>query len=123
MRVLIVDPSPLAQNLYRVLLRNVDPDIRVSTRECLPQLDAIAELSEVDLLLIASVLLDGAAADHRALLTDLPALAALPKLVMVRPGTNGQRAAWQNLPNAMELQRPFRPEEFSRAVKKILGDA
>lgn len=122
MRVLIVDPSPLAQNLYRVLLRNLDPEVRMVTRESLTELTTVGELSELNLLLVASLLLEGAAAEYRALLTDISTLADVPKLVMVRPGTNGKCAAWQNLPNATELHRPFRPEEFTRAVKKAVRE-
>ncbi len=120
MRVLVVDPSPLAQNLYGLLLRNCHTEVTVMTRDALSELESPDEWPALDLIVISSLLLEGGGAQYRAYLTDLPALAELPKLVIVRPGTNGRRVAWHNLPNAVELNRPFRPEEFERVVKKIL---
>ncbi len=117
MRVLVVDPSPLAQNLYRLLLQNVDAGVRVTTADSIAQLHDLQKLADVDLLVIASLLLEGDNAKYRAFLTDIPQFADIAKVVMVRPGTAVQHRAWQNLPNALEIQRPFRPDEFEKRVK------
>jgi hypothetical protein len=120
MRILIVEPSPLAQNVYRLLVRSRYPDARVVTLEALVEIGDLADDTPFDAAVIASGALDGYGARFRGLLTDVTHWQRLPKLVVTRPGSTGVKAAWSDLPNATTIARPFRERDFVGAVTDLL---
>lgn len=121
MRMLIVEASPLAQNVYRLLLRQYLPAFAttpVNGIEDLVDLDAELIFSGV---VIGSGALIGSSNRYRALLTDDVRWAALPKLVIMPPQRNGDEPPSARLPRAQVLQRPFRPAAFQQRVQALFG--
>lgn len=120
MHVLIVEPSPLVHNVYRLLLAVLDPAVKVVALERMEEIQVIANDRRFDLAIIGSAALAGKAAQYRALLTDITRWAELPKLVVALARSNGRDRAWEHLPNARILARPFRPQQFGEAIKALV---
>lgn len=119
MKIVIVDPSPLARNVYRLLVQQLAPELRVVELDTMEGLGAFDEMEALRGVIIGSAALEGAAQRYRALLTDVADWATLPKLVVQRHGTNGIRQAWDGLPNTQILQRPFSPHDFGKALSHM----
>lgn len=115
MRVLIVDPSPLARNVYRLILRRI-PECRVVEAADSRAVD-VGGGEQVDLLIIGERALQSDGGALRALCTDAAAWQGVPKIVVaLRPGS-GRQPPWAGLARTMVVHRPFHPADFERAVK------
>jgi hypothetical protein len=119
MRVLIVDPSPLARNIYRLLLRSINEHVHVVAMDSIQKMRHIDDAENFDGLIIAGTALDGYGARYRGLFTDVDVWANMPKVVIPRPGTKRPQSAWANLPNASIVSRPFRPDEFADGCRTV----
>lgn len=120
MHVLIVEPSLLVHNVYRLLLASQDPLVKIVVLERMEEIQTIAPNRQFDLAIIGSAALAGKAAHYRALLTDIARWAELPKLVVALARSNGRDRAWEHLPNARIVARPFRPQQFGEAIRALV---
>ncbi|MBI2346621.1 MAG: hypothetical protein HYV03_07070 [Deltaproteobacteria bacterium] len=118
MQVLMIEPSPLARNVYRLILRRMG--------EC--KIDEVAALEEIDhraladrpydLLIIGSRAFDEPGRKLRALLTDVADWERIPKMIVTLPQPSGPQSPWEGLARVVVLTRPFSPEAFEKAVKQ-----
>lgn len=116
MRILIVDPSPLARNVYRLILRQMG-EWKIAEAEDLAQI-AVHQVPEMpDLLVIGERAFQRDEGKFRAVLTDVPSWQHIPKLVIVRKAANDKRSPWHGLARTTIVERPFPPAEFLKAAK------
>ncbi|GEM_PF-6780580 len=122
MRIIIVEPSVLSRNIYRLLLQQRKGSARISV------LESVEELSVEDFadeppaaMVIGAAALTGAYAKYRGLLTDVALWSATPKLVVTSLShRDGGRAAWDDWAGTHVVARPFRPENFQTAFDALL---
>lgn len=121
MRMLVVEASPLAQNVYRLLLRQYLPACGTTPVGALDDLVHLDPELQFMGMLIGSGALIGSSNRYRALLTDAARWANLPKLVIIPSQRNGDEPPSATLPRAQVLQRPFRPAAFQQRVQALFG--
>lgn len=122
MFVVIVDASPLARNLYRLLLQQVDAGVRIVDLQSMEQLAAFDDEEEqFALAIIDAQSLEGYGANYRALWTDVTRWASLQKIIVIPPGAAHGPHPWDDLPTASLLRRPFREEAFLSLVQGSLS--
>src|SRR3990167_2650056 len=83
MRWIIVEPSPLARNLYRLLVLQAAPDALVQMVASPKDLGDIAGDMSATQLIIGSGALVGLEERYRALLTDAAPWSTFPKLILI----------------------------------------
>ncbi len=118
MQAIIIEPSPLARNIYHMLLGTIDGLESIKSFRDFSELDA--GISSTSLLVIGMAALVGEGARQRVLLTDAPGWSNCPKLVLVSPGARKEHAAWKDLPGAVTLKRPFRSQTFRTLANQLL---
>lgn len=121
MRVLIVEPSPLAQNMYRVLLQRYCPDAEIETLESLSKIAPTGPGRDCVGIILGGQVFGAVGCEHRALLSDVEAWQAVPKLVIAQPLRPGHAGVWEGLPNMQVLERPFRPEAFADCAAQFVS--
>lgn len=121
MRWIIVEPSPLARNLYRLLVLQAAPDAVVQMLASPRELGDVMHASPVTHLIIGSGALVGLEERYRALLTDAEPWCALPKLILISFAHQRLPEATWDLPHATRVPRPFRPEAFIELVTQGLA--
>lgn len=120
MRVFIVDPSPLARNVYRLLLHRIATCkiSEVDNAEAIDWTDAARP--PYDLLILGGRAFEGDRGKLRTMLTDVAGWQRLPKLIVALAARTGRKPLWDGLARTTLLQRPFSPEDFVQAVKMCI---
>lgn len=120
MRVFIVDPSPLARNVYRLLLQQI-ATCKITEAGYADAIEGPGQLRPpYDLLILGGRAFEGNRGALRLLLTDVPAWQQLPKLVVALASRNGRTPAWDGLARTIVIQRPFSPDDFVKTVKRCI---
>lgn len=122
MSFLIIDPSPLSNNVYRLLCR------RWEQMPCL-SCDTLDEI-DPDWLkrqnqLVAVIGGGALRGDGKRFLTTLAETAPwqqMAKVIVVpHDATPDELSSWQQLPNLKLLARPFAPDDFYAIVSPMLA--
>lgn len=117
MRVVIVDPSPLARNVYRLLLQQIAA-CKIVEADNAEAIDWIGQpRPSHDLLILGGRAFEGDRGKLRMVLTDVAGWQRLPKLVVALASRTGRKPAWDGLARTTVIQRPFSPDDFVKAVK------
>lgn len=120
MRIFIVESSPLARNVYRLLLQRI-ADCKIVEADDVQAIDtAWLATPPFDLVIVGGRALQTGQGTLRTLLTDLPAWQRLPKIVVAAQTNNGRDVAWHGLENMTFIARPFTPETFIKIIDRIL---
>ena len=118
MRVLIIDPSPLARNVYRLILHRVG-QCKIFALDAVNELDREAlNDPSYDLVILGGRAFIGDRGKLRALLTDVPAWQRLPKIVVALTNSSDRKPAWDGLAQTVIVQRPFHPSVLMKAIKQ-----
>lgn len=121
MRLLVVDPSPLVRNVYRLLLQQYAPEASVVACESLLDLSHIDGGDAFAACIIGSKAIAGEEGERcRALLTDASPWATLPKLVVTMGRASEQGSGQLKLPHSTRLERPFTPEAFAACLDEVI---
>lgn len=120
-RIVIVDRSQLAGNMYRLLLSPLEPAIALFRRfeDARPRL---AGRERCDLALISAQTFGKRSEEICAALEQEEALRRLRKLFLVSEGEEGMalRERLGRLPNAAIVARPFHPDELLALIRREL---
>jgi hypothetical protein len=121
-RIVVVDRSGLAGNIYRLLLEPIGASLVICRRlEDVPP--ALRRGGAADLAIMNTNAL-GASAEAAALrIGSEPALARARKVLLVKEGAAGRRwrRAAEAIPGAIAVERPFDPERFRELVRGLAG--
>ncbi|MBI4366754.1 MAG: hypothetical protein HY543_08055 [Deltaproteobacteria bacterium] len=123
MRVLIIEPSVLARNVFRLLLRRLG-DFAV---EEFARIDDVpvgdVARAPYGLLLLGGHAFDRGGGMLRTLCTDVAAWQQIPKLIIAVPHGGSAPAPWSHLARSHVLTRPFTPAAFGTAVQQLVKDS
>lgn len=122
MRVIIVEPSVLSRNIYRLLVQQRKGSAQISVFESVEELVVKDFVDEPPVaMVIGAAALSGAYAKYRGLLTDVALWSATPKLVVTSASPRaGASAVWNDWAGTHVVARPFRPEHFQTAFDALL---
>lgn len=117
MRILLIEPSPLARNIYCLILRRI-ADCKIIETEDLYGINVLPLPQEpFDLLLIGERAFHGSGEKLRTLLTDVTQWKRLPKLIIALPTATGRKQPWDGLFCTTILMRPFQSADLVKIVK------
>lgn len=120
-RILVLDRSVLAGNLYRLLFSSMGVSIIVRRRfeDVSP---ILSRRERVDLALFNSNIMGKKFDEILEAFSQDPLLCRLKKVFLLKEGA-AERTWWQKLealPGAWVFERPFHPDAFSAEVRRVL---
>ncbi len=121
-RIVIVDRSQLAGNMYRLLLAPLDPLLAVY-RRFEEARHRLSSRERTDLLLISSTALGKKMTEVCDALEYEAPLAMMRKIFLI-PEEEGDvvRGRVLTLPNTSLMERPFHPDEMLTMITKLLKE-
>lgn len=120
-RIIIVDRSALAVNMFRLLLAPLGVKI-VAAKRC-DEARALLQRETCTLMILNSNTFGKRFNEYLTWWCDDPAIAPLPKIFLCREGKG--EASWREVlagvPQAKVMTRPFDPQEFANLLQPILA--
>jgi hypothetical protein len=118
-RVVIIDRSILAVNMYRLLLRPLGAFFLMAKRyeEARPW---FFRKDKIDLAVFNSNTFGKKFDEYVARFESDEPLAGVPKIFLCRDTEKGWQKRLSRLSNSRVMERPFHPDDFLKAVKGVI---
>ena len=116
--VLAVERSPLARNVYSIILSQIDEIFL--TGDVYESFEGLKEdARRSDLLLISESTIEGKKADYLKLVKELSG--KVPCVIFIHPGTAPDWSDFSKIKRVELLERPFFPDDFLSVAKRLWG--
>lgn len=120
-RVLVIERSPLARNIYLMILSKLD-EVEMLSEEPGESMKKIQEIVKgFDLIVISQSTLGDRKNDFLKLIKAISKNQKIPCILFVNKGVVSEWHDFSVLDNVEIIERPFRPDDMLKTIKKMWG--
>lgn len=120
-RLLVIERSPLARNIYNMILSKLD-EISLSSAEASDSISEIEQKAlDADLLIISGSTLADRKGEFLDLVKKVSKNNDIPCLLLVKEGHISDWSSFAGLKKVKIIERPFFPKDFMAVVQELWG--